>query len=146
MIPQIDPRRASELMQNGHVYVDVRTVEEFSAGHAAGAVNVPAFLRAPSGQMAPNPEFVQVMAANFQRDTPLVVGCMMGGRSQRACELLAGAGYSRVHNIAGGFGGAKDPFGRVVVPGWMQLGLPVSQENGDGVGYDSLRAKASGTA
>ncbi len=142
MIPQIDPQRAAELMRDGHTYVDVRTVEEFRAGHADGAVNVPAFFRHPLGQMVPNPDFVRVMQASFPRDASLVVGCQAGRRSQMACELLAGAGYARLHNIAGGFGGARDRFGRATQPGWAELGLPVSQVNGDGVSYESIRAKA----
>ena len=32
---------AHELLQAGHRYLDVRTPEEFSQGHATGAINVP---------------------------------------------------------------------------------------------------------
>lgn len=42
-------RVAHELLQAGHRYLDVRTAEEFSAGHAAGAVNVPYMFRVGSG-------------------------------------------------------------------------------------------------
>jgi hypothetical protein len=28
-----------------------------------------------------------------------------------------------------GFGGARDPMGTVVVPGWSQLGFPVEMES-----------------
>jgi rhodanese-related sulfurtransferase len=142
MIPQIDSQRAAELMREGHAYVDVRTVEEFRAGHADGAVNIPAFFRDPLGQMVPNPDFVRVMEASFRRDASLVIGCQAGRRSQMACEFLASVGYTRLHNIAGGFGGARDLFGRLSQPGWTQLGLPVSQVNGDGVSYESIRARA----
>ena len=83
-ISQIDPKRAHELMQSGHTYVDVRTVEEYAAGHPAGAVNVPAFLRDAFGQMVPNPDFLPVMQASFTPETPLALGCRMGGRSMRA--------------------------------------------------------------
>ncbi|KAL8200354.1 hypothetical protein R6Q57_011693 [Mikania cordata] len=34
-------RVAHELHQAGHRYLDVRTPEEFAAGHAVGAINVP---------------------------------------------------------------------------------------------------------
>jgi rhodanese-related sulfurtransferase len=142
MIPQIDAKKASELMQDGHTYVDVRTVDEFKAGHAQGAVNVPAFFREPSGSMMPNPDFLRVMEANFTHDAGLVVGCHAGGRSQKACEFLVQAGFSKLHNIQGGFGGAKDPLGRVLKPGWSQLGLPVSQSQGEGESYESMRARA----
>src|SRR5688572_31405843 len=69
MIPQIDPQKAHDLMQTGHTYLDVRTVEEYVGGHAEGAVNVPAFIRDAMGQMAPNPEFLAVVQANFAPDT-----------------------------------------------------------------------------
>jgi rhodanese-related sulfurtransferase len=141
-VSQIDPARAHELMRADHIYVDVRTEEEFRAGHPEGAVNVPVFVPTPWGQLAPNADFLPVMAARFAPDAPLVVGCMMGGRSQKACEMLAQAGYSRLANVQGGFGGARDPLGRVMAPGWKDLGLPVSQANGEGVSYASLRVRA----
>jgi rhodanese-related sulfurtransferase len=145
-ILQIDPQRAHELMRTGHTYLDVRTEDEFRAGHPEGAVNVPLFVVTPWGQLAPNPDFLRVVARSFVPDAPLVVGCMMGGRSQRACEMLAQAGYTQLSNVQGGFGGARDPFGRVVAPGWRELGLPVSQANGDGVSYQSLRDRAGAEA
>jgi len=142
-ITQIDPQRASELMQSGGTYVDVRTVEEFAAGHPVGAVNVPAFVRDPIGQMAPNPDFLPVMQANFPPDASLALGCRMGGRSMKACEVLARAGYTQLANVAGGFGGATDPFGRVVQPGWMQAGLPVEREDAPGTSYAALQKRAA---
>jgi rhodanese-related sulfurtransferase len=142
-ISQIDPKRAHELMQSGHTYVDVRTAEEYAAGHPAGAVNIPAFIRDPMGQMVPNPDFLPVVQANFGPETPLALGCRMGGRSMRACDFLAHAGYSDLSNVAGGFGGATDPFGRLVAPGWMQMGLPIEQEATPGASYASLRQRAA---
>jgi len=142
-ITQIDPTRASELMQSGTTYVDVRTVEEYAAGHPAGAVNVPAFVRDAIGQMAPNPDFLPVMQANFAPDAPLALGCRMGGRSMRACEVLARSGYTQLANVAGGFGGATDPFGRLVQPGWMQSGLPVERESAPGASYAAMQKRAA---
>ncbi|CAI9111014.1 OLC1v1011147C3 [Oldenlandia corymbosa var. corymbosa] len=46
-------RVAHELLQAGHQYLDVRTPEEFSAGHAAGAINVPYMFRVGSGLLLP---------------------------------------------------------------------------------------------
>jgi rhodanese-related sulfurtransferase len=145
-IPQIDPKRAHELMQSGHTYIDVRTAEEYAAGHPAGAVNIPAFLRDPMGQMVPNPDFLPVVQATFPPEAPLALGCRMGGRSMRACEMLAHAGYSNLANVAGGFGGAMDPFGRLVAPGWTQEGLPIEKEPTLGASYESLRQRVTGQA
>jgi hypothetical protein len=49
-----------------------------------------------------------------------------------------------VANVIGGFGGMRDHTGNTVAPGWVNSGLPVNQENGDGVSYQSLALKAKG--
>ena len=143
-IPSITPDAAHKLMTGPtpHRYLDVRTVDEFTAGHAEGAINVPAFVMAGGG-MAPNPDFVKVVQAVLPKETPLVVGCMAGGRSAKACEMLAAAGYTTLANIDGGFGGRRDFIGRVAQKGWADLGLPVSTDNSPGVSYESLKANVS---
>ena len=88
-----------------------------------------------------NGEFVDVVAKTLPREKKLVVGCLAGGRSQRACELLEAAGYADLTNVRGGFGGARDASGQVVVAGWRDAGLPVSTEVGDN-SYQALRRKA----
>jgi rhodanese-related sulfurtransferase len=65
----------------------------------------------------------------------------MGGRSQRACELLAQAGWADVANVRGGFGGERDRSGAVVIPGWRDAGLPVETGSPAGAGYAELAAK-----
>ncbi|RRT49511.1 hypothetical protein B296_00050090 [Ensete ventricosum] len=40
---------AHEFLTAGHRYLDVRTVKEFSGGHAVGAVNIPYMLESVSG-------------------------------------------------------------------------------------------------
>lgn len=122
MYQNIDPQRAYDLLQGeeDYSYVDVRTVAEFEAGHPTGAVNIPAFVREPSGQMAPNPAFVSEMKANFPEASRVLVGCQAGGRSARACDLLIEAGFSDIANVDGGFGG------RPGIAGWAARGLPVS--------------------
>lgn len=115
----------------GAVYLDVRTEAEFEAGHPAGARNVPVVFFDPAGgPPRPNPEFAAAVERLVPRTAPLLVGCQAGGRSQRACELLAAAGYADLTNVQGGFGGARDQAGRVVVPGWREAGLPVERGKG----------------
>lgn len=135
-IAQITPKEAKEVLdQNPEaVYLDVRSIPEFTAGHAIRAINIP-LLHLKGGQMAPNPDFQRVVQAVLSKDKRLVVGCKAGGRSQRACEILSQMGYSNIANIDGGFGGNDHQ------PGWQALGLPVSAENGEGVGYESLATK-----
>ena len=144
-VRDVDVKQAHALQQDdGYTYVDVRSVPEFDAGHPAGASNVPLLHRdAATGQMQPNPEFLAVMQANYPPDARLLIGCQMGGRSARAAQILASAGYGDVCNVAGGFGGAYDrATGQVVHPGWAGSGLPVEADARPGTRYDELRAKA----
>ena len=138
---------ALALQQQGHTYVDVRSMAEYGGGHPAGAVNVPLLDRDAFGQMAPNPDFVRVMQANFQPDAKLLIGCQVGGRSARAAQVLEAFGFSDVTNVKGGFGGARDPMtGRAAAPGWVESGLPVETASPTGLSYADLVAKADGQA
>jgi len=124
------------------VYLDVRTEEEFTAAHPAGARNVPVvFFDAATHRPKPNPDFIAVVERHLPRSTKLVVGCQAGGRSQHACELLVQAGYTDVANVQGGFGGAHDASGRIVVPGWRDAGLPVETGPSPGATYAELAAR-----
>lgn len=141
---QITAQQAHEQLQKDPdaIYVDVRTVDEFVAGHPDGAVNIPIALRSPAG-MVLNENFVKVIEAHFAKEKKLILGCQAGPRSDRAAEILEKAGYRNVVSVRGGFGGMRDPStGTVVAPGWASLGLPVSRDNREGVSYESLAPKA----
>ena len=142
-IKQIEPPQAHETLKNnpGAAYLDVRTEEEFAQGHAAGAINVPVLFMKGPGQREQNKDFLAVVEKALPKGQKLVVGCMAGGRSQQACEILEQAGYSDLSNIRGGWGGARDASGNVTVKGWRDCGLPVSSELGDAA-YQALRKKA----
>ena len=146
IIKQITPADAKERLDagDGSVYVDVRSEPEFAAGHVPGAVNIPVFhLDAATRQMRPNPDFGRVASSALPKEGRFIVGCQMGGRSQKACEILQQAGYADLSNVRGGFGGARDPGGRVTEPGWAQMNYPVSTDAADGESYASLRARAT---
>ena len=139
----LDPVACHGLIQDeGYCYVDVRTPDEFSSGHAAGSTNVPYALIGPGGMM-PNPQFLAVMMRlHSDTSTPLVLGCASGGRSAKACMMLAASGYSRLVNVRTGFGGHRDDSGVMLDPGWAHCGLPV--EAGSTAGsYDAVRASLS---
>ncbi len=124
------------------IYLDVRTEAEFTAGHPEGAINIPViFFDLATRQPSPNPNFQTVVEANIAKGVTVIVGCQAGGRSQRAAELMQQAGYSDVTNMQGGFGGGQTPAGRTVA-GWRDAGLPIGTDNGEGVSYASLAAKA----
>ncbi len=139
----ISPQEAFDALQQDAqaVYIDVRTVEEFAAGHPEGAVNIPIALHDPAEGMVYNPDFVEVVESHFGKDRKLLLGCKAGPRSNNAANLLEQQGYQDVASVRGGFGGMRDPYGQVVVEGWEGLGLPVSQDNGEGTSYESLAAK-----
>ena len=142
-VKQISVQEAHDLLEKepGSVYIDVRTVREFVAGHPAGAVNIPVAFPDPARGMAMNEEFVKVVEGHFAKEKKIIVGCQAGPRADAAARLLQEAGYQDVSSMQGGFGGMRDPFGQVIAPGWASLGFPVSQENGEGVSYESLAAK-----
>jgi rhodanese-related sulfurtransferase len=141
-INQIEPPEAHKILSENPeaIYLDVRTEEEFAKGHPAGAINIPVVFLLP-GRPQPNPDFVAVVKKALTPNQKLVVGCLAGGRSQRACELLEEEGYTDLTNVLGGFGGQRNATGEIVVKGWKDAGLPVSQDLGDAA-YTALKAKA----
>ena len=143
-VKEVTPQQAYDVLQKeaGSVYIDVRTEREFAAGHPQGAVNIPVAFPDPARGMVMNADFVKVVEANFPKDKKIIVGCQAGPRSNAAAGLLLQAGYQEVSNMLGGFGGMRDPMGNVIAPGWSSLNLPVGQDNGEGVSYESLAAKA----
>lgn len=147
-IQQTTPDKAKEILDQDPeaLYVDVRSIPEFVAGHPIRAVNIPLMHKnETTGMMEPNPDFLAVAKAVLPHNKKLLVGCMMGGRSQKACEILDQNGFENLFNVYGGFGGARDPgTGQVLQAGWRDLGLPVSMENDEGVSYESLAKKAKG--
>jgi rhodanese-related sulfurtransferase len=140
---EIDPQEAHRRMTDdpSTTYLDVRTVEEFADGHAHGAVNVPIAVFGCAG-MEMNDDFVRIVAAKFAKDAKLVVGCKMGGRSRRACDVLAGAGYTRLANVDGGFGGNPGAAKDSARKGWQRAGLPVSTTPAPGATYDEMKQHA----
>ena len=104
-------RVAHELHQAGHRYLDVRTPEEFSAGHVPGAINIPYMYKVGSG-MAKNPSFVAEVSSHLGKYDEIIVGCQLGKRSLMAATELLAAGFTAVTDIAGGYAA------------WTQNGLP----------------------
>jgi rhodanese-related sulfurtransferase len=109
-------KEAAELTSSGaYTYADVRTPEEFAAGHPPGAINVPVMLTSGGG-MSPNPLFLSQFEQAFpDKGAQLAVGCASGKRSAMAASQLAQAGYVGLVNVEGGFSA------------WQSLGLPVSK-------------------
>lgn len=83
--------------------LDVRTSEEFAAGHVPGALNVPHdLLAARLGRLGLDPA------------AEVVVHCERGGRAEAAERVLRDAGFTRVVDLEGH------------MQGWREAGLPTS--------------------
>ena len=82
----MQPAEARRLVAAGALLVDVRSREEFSAGHVAGAINLPV-------------QELDRRMSELPRDKAMVLYCRSGHRSGRATEMLKAAGYGDVHNL-----------------------------------------------
>ena len=138
-LKRVSPEEASDLLESGegHVYLDVRSVPEFEAGHAPGAKNVPLLHRTAMG-MQPNADFVSVCERAIGKDAKIITACLKGGRSMRAAQILMANGFENVVDMRGGFHGESDPTGALVYPGWAPRGLPVTTEASDEETYEGL--------
>ena len=72
--------------------LDVRTPEEYAAGHLPGAVNI------PHGELAAR---IAELAGARERD--VVVYCRTGVRSAAALEVLGKAGFKRLFQLKGDY-------------------------------------------
>jgi rhodanese-related sulfurtransferase len=71
--------------------VDVRTPEEYAAGHVPGALNI------PSTQLAGRVGELGLES----RDREIVLYCERGGRAEEAAATLARAGFGTVRHLEG---------------------------------------------
>ena len=125
------------------MYLDVRSVPEFEAGHPAGAYNIPIFHQTPTG-MQPNGDFMGVVGTVFDKGTKLVLGCRSGNRSLRAAQLLLQAGYQYVIDQRAGLAGARDAFGQLKEPGWEAAGLAMTTDPHPERHYEALLSHETG--
>ena len=142
-VKRITPEQAKELLDSntGYIYLAVRTVPEFDAGHGVGAKNIPVVEPDLYGRMEMNSRFVEIVEANFGKEMRCITGCQRGGRSIKAAELLLRAGFTNVIDMRGGFGGETDETGRLTFPGWAPRGLPTRRESAPGDRYENLTKK-----
>ncbi|CAM0150929.1 unnamed protein product [Urochloa decumbens] len=95
---------ASDLVvSGGHRYLDVRTEKEFRNGHVVDSLNVPYLFFTSQAGREKNPKFIEQVAAHFDKQDRIVVGCKSGVRSELACFDLMAAGFENVKNMDGGY-------------------------------------------
>ena len=95
--------QAAAKIEAGVQLLDVRTKEEWDAGHLKGAKLV----------TLSEEGFVEKAKAVLDPKKPVVVYCRSGGRSAKATKLLRDAGFTTVHDMAGG------------IVAWEKEGKPV---------------------
>jgi rhodanese-related sulfurtransferase len=91
---QVDHDQLQSRLQQGEklVVLDVRTAEEFAAGHVPGARNIPHDVIA-----------ARIAELDDARGSEIVVYCRSGRRSQLAIETLTERGFTRVAHLSGDF-------------------------------------------
>lgn len=124
--------------QQGVVVLDVRTAAEYAfVGHPKMAYNVPFLFLTRQWdaarkryRMVLNKNFVSQVKAICKPEQTVILLCRSGGRSAKAVNLLAGAGFKKVYTMVDGFEGDKvtDPAslykGKRMLNGWKNAGLP----------------------
>jgi rhodanese-related sulfurtransferase len=102
--PSISPQELEERLAQPEppLLLDVRTPEEFRAGHIPGAINVPH-------------EQVAGRTAGLASAHGVAVYCMKGPRARLAERALLASGATGVVHLEGGFSA------------WQAEGLPVAQ-------------------
>lgn len=95
---------ALALERQGALFLDVRSPEEYAAGHVPGAVNIP-YDEVPA----------RVSEIEARRGEPVVVYCEKGPRASKAMAVLERAGFSAVRSLAGH------------MAAWRASGLPVER-------------------
>ena len=83
---------AQYITESGVQLLDVRTPEEFEAGHLAGAIMID--FRADG--------FVEKAKTQLKKDKPIALYCRSGKRSHSAAELLLKAGFIELVELEGG--------------------------------------------
>ncbi|MGZ8358296.1 MAG: rhodanese-like domain-containing protein [Telluria sp.] len=112
LLPAFQPRgkrasilEATQLINRGKTQIiDVRTPDEFAAGHLRDAKNIPL---ADLGN--------RVGELDKQKTKSLVVVCQHGARADKAVRLLQKAGFEEVACLDGG------------QAAWVAAGLPVTK-------------------
>lgn len=91
----VEPDAALELVEDppeALTVIDVRTPEEFEAGHLADAVLIDIY----------RDDFTQQLDA-LDRTTPYLIYCRSGNRSEQARQIMTDLGFTNVTDIAGGY-------------------------------------------
>jgi rhodanese-related sulfurtransferase len=101
---EVNSKQVSELIQKNKKWIilDVRTPEEFKAGHLKGAINIDIKRSDAFG-----------LIDKLDHNATYVVHCRTHHRSQIAVDHMLGSGFKRIYQMMDGY------------TGWEQNKLPV---------------------
>jgi rhodanese-related sulfurtransferase len=85
----------------GLVVLDIRTPDEYTSGHIAGAVNLDFY----------EPDFAESLDG-LAKDLPYFVYCRSGNRSETTIDQMRNLGFTEVYELDGG------------IVSWAEAGLP----------------------
>ena len=109
--PQITPLALNQRINSGATVtlVDVRSTDEFRAGHIPGAHSIPLDDLKDKG--------LTNLASDTQLDAynPLYLTCQAGVRAEQAANMLQGTGVGEIRLVKGG------------TEAWQKAGLPVKR-------------------
>ncbi len=113
-IPQITSEQAWQMLldDENSLLVDVRTATEWRTVGVPDTTELgrPArFVSWTDEEGNPNPHFADLTVDGIDPDSPILLLCRSGARSNAAAELLISMGYSQAMNIAGGFESPQNP-------------------------------------
>ena len=103
-VSEISPAEARPGVEAAYAqFIDVRTPEEYAAGHAARTRNIP----------------LDTLATNLDRlekNEPVYLICKSGRRSMQAAQILVDNGFKQAISISGG------------TEAWQAAGLPMASQ------------------
>ncbi|MEM8484288.1 MAG: rhodanese-like domain-containing protein [Bacteroidota bacterium] len=106
-VVDISIKEVAKRLENVKV-LDVRTAEEFAAGHVAGAINIDV-----------KRDDFRDLVDELDRDQTYLVHCtanVEAGRSDRALKTMQNLGFTNLENMVGGYTAWVNQGGSVVVP------------------------------
>lgn len=101
-VEEFDAKRKADT--NSTVVLDVRTKEEYRAGHIPGSLLVDF-----------TSDGFEQQVAKLDKDKTYLVHCASGGRSARACKVMERVGFKKLYNLEGG------------MTAWENAGKPVEK-------------------
>lgn len=113
-VPQITSETAWQMLldDESSLLVDVRTPTEWQTVGVPDTSEIgrpTRFVSWTNEQGNPNPYFADQTTDGVDPDTPILLLCRSGVRSNAAAELLISMGFSQAMNIVGGFESPQDP-------------------------------------